>query len=905
MENLTFNEEEKKDILTKLEILKKKKEENKIRQEKIKEENKNLKKGPNKQIELLNIRKLAYMKMLERAIKPEKIKEKQLILEINKLRKETGIPLSFKILDEKNLKSRGETEKEKKYYELIKKYKDTLNSQEKLYETPRQNIENLDRQIKEINKKIFGLNKDFQNKIFELKKEEKSLNEEINSLEKKLGLLINKKIEKLSLVNLLSETTNLKVGAKMPYERYDSEEASLGGGAFLISSPDHSQDNIASQASKQSYIKLPKSGSYAEWTMHSAGNGVTMRFTMPDTNDGMGQNGSLDIYINGIRKKKVNITSYYMWQYFPSGNPSDSPGGVANFAFDEVHFMLDTSLKIGDKIRVQSSGANELEYGVDFLEIEVVGDPIPKPDNSYSVTEFGAIPDDGEDDYLAISACIAAADQEGKNVYFPPGTYYINEIWRVNCQNMKITGAGIWYTKIQFTNDKPGTGGISGGILNDGYCKNVEFCNMYINSKLRSRYNQQAIYKCFMDVWSNGSIIHDIWEEHFECGFWIADYSGEINYSDGLKIVNCRIRNNLADGVNFCQGTSNSTVYNCSIRNNGDDGLAMWNDSTMNAKDESDNVFCYNTIEFIWRAGGIAVYGGSGHKIYNNYIRDTHMSAGIHLNTTFSGHKFSNNKGIEFSNNILIKTGSVKGSWGEEFGAIDLEGNVNNITFTNTYIYDAQHDGLHFGSNISNITFNNIKIYGTGTDGQQGNYSSLFHNGAAIQCYGSVQSVTINDITVANIAAKGTMYGSTLLDNYININNVIINGEIDLDKISYSYPSLPKSGSINTAQHNGDIEIPNPQDITESLLLKSSKTTKENIIAKNIISEKKNDIHTGIICDRCNEIIIGIRYKCTICKNFDFCEKCENKDKGRHGHPLLKIRKPEMCPIIVECNLKK
>ena len=176
MENLT--------ILTKLEILKKKKEENKIRQEKIKEENKNLKKGSNKQIGLLNIRKLAYMKMLERAIKPEKIKEKQLILEINKLRKETGIPLSFKILDEKNLKSRGESEKEKKYYELIKKYKDTLNSQEKLYETPRQNIENLDRQIKEINKKIFGLNKDFQNKIFELKKEEKSLNEEINSLEK-------------------------------------------------------------------------------------------------------------------------------------------------------------------------------------------------------------------------------------------------------------------------------------------------------------------------------------------------------------------------------------------------------------------------------------------------------------------------------------------------------------------------------------------------------------------------------------------------------------------------------------------------------------------------------------------------------------------------------------------------
>ena len=48
---------------------------------------------------------------------------------------------------------------------------------------------------------------------------------------------------------------------------------------------------------------------------------------------------------------------------------------------------------------------------------------------------------------------------------------------------------------IQFTNDQPGTSGISGGIERDGYCKNVEFCNMYINSNLRSRYYQQAVYK--------------------------------------------------------------------------------------------------------------------------------------------------------------------------------------------------------------------------------------------------------------------------------------------------------------------------------------------------------------------------------------------------------------------------
>jgi hypothetical protein len=324
----------------------------------------------------------------------------------------------------------------------------------------------------------------------------------------------------------------------------------------------------------------------------------------------------------------------------------------------------------------------------------------------------------------------------------------------------------------------------------------------------------------------------------------------------------------------------------------------MWNDSTMSAKDETGNVFCYNTIEFIWRAGGIAVYGGSDHKIYNNYIRDTHMSAGIHLNTIFPGHKFSNNKGIEFSNNILIKTGSVKGSWGEEFGAVDLDGNISNVTFNNTYIFDAQHDGLHFGNEIKDIVFNNLKIYGTGTDGQEGNYSSLFHKGAAIMCYGTVQSVTINGITLANIACKGENYGSTPLENYININNITIKEENDLGEIEYSYPELQKSGSINTDKHDGDIEIPGPQEIAESVtLLKSGKNNKKKVGLKKVI-------HSGVICKGCKGPVIGIRYKCVVCKDFDYCEECEEKINAGHGHPLLKINTPDMYPIAIRCVLK-
>jgi hypothetical protein len=50
-------------------------------------------------------------------------------------------------------------------------------------------------------------------------------------------------------------------------------------------------------------------------------------------------------------------------------------------------------------------------------------------------------------------------------------------------------------------------------------------------------------------------------------------------------------------------------------------------------------------------------------------------------------------------------------------------------------------------------------------------------------------------------------------------------------------------------------------------------------------------IHYGIKCHECQVFpIVGIRYKCLKCENFDLCEQCEGKVGENHGHILLKLR---------------
>jgi len=54
-----------------------------------------------------------------------------------------------------------------------------------------------------------------------------------------------------------------------------------------------------------------------------------------------------------------------------------------------------------------------------------------------------------------------------------------------------------------------------------------------------------------------------------------------------------------------------------------------------------------------------------------------------------------------------------------------------------------------------------------------------------------------------------------------------------------------------------------------------------------------NKTHYGVTCDGCNQNpIVGIRYKCDKCNNFDFCEKCYQQGNHDKSHTFKVIQYP-------------
>ncbi len=494
-------------------------------------------------------------------------------------------------------------------------------------------------------------------------------------------------------------------GAKLGYTTYEAEQGELKNGVVKNAPSSEAEHATAREASGQAYVDLPTNASVS-FIAQADANAVTVRYTVPD-----GESGKVEVKVNNTVIGTLDLSSKSNWQYLdnytyhPNGDIKvhDTPAAdrLARFQFDEVSQLFkEANIKVGDKVTI--TNIDSTPVGIDLVDLEKAPDAIKQPENSVSITDFGAVANDGSDDYQAFMAAIESAKASKKSVYIPEGQFDFSEQLHIYApEGVKISGAGQWHTKLHFTSTKIGGGGI---VFEHGTNK-IDFGNVSMDSDLTSRYNEGANYKGISGTLGNGSSIHDIKIEHFEVGAWIGDYApaSDMHYTDGLTISNATIRNNLADGVNFAQGTSNSTVINSNIRGNGDDGLATWSSihENTNAHVAENNRFLNNTVELGWRAAGIGIFGGKGHEVANNLIKDNANWGGVRLNTVFkNSHNFDfNDTGISVHDNLLVNNGTNADTYGRVKGSIDLEegrdyatpekdilGELNNIKIENNTI---------------------------------------------------------------------------------------------------------------------------------------------------------------------------------------------------------------------------
>lgn len=490
-------------------------------------------------------------------------------------------------------------------------------------------------------------------------------------------------------------------GATVPYVTYEAEHAATN--AALIG-PSRVYRDMASEASGRQAVSLNETGDYVEFTLAQPANSIVLRYSIPDSADGSGLQETLGLYVNGEYKQKLNLTSKYAWEYGSYPWSNDPKQGNAHRFFDEIHALIG-DVPAGATIRLEKDKDSTADYYViDLADMEQVADPLTMPNGFLSVADYGATADDGADDTAAFNDAMAAAKAAGKGVWFPEGTFELRSSL-LHVSDVTIRGAGMWYTTL-----------LGARFIGDG--GHTEVYDLLVEGDLNVR-DDEASTHGFEGEFGPGSVIQNVWIEHSKTGLWLTRLKGSTGYTDSLHMVGLRMRNLMADGINFCVGTSNSMLEQSDIRYPGDDGIAMWSAEGVASV---NNTARFNTVSLPWLADNMVIFGGKDNKLTDNIAKDTITNgAGVAVSTRFNPVPFSGTTVVE--RNTLIRTGSFDTGYGMNLGAIwvfasekDLNGTVH---IRNNTALDSTYAGLlvHGDFNVSGVSIENTVIDGAGTNG--------------------------------------------------------------------------------------------------------------------------------------------------------------------------------------------
>ncbi|MEU9430999.1 CARDB domain-containing protein [Streptomyces sp. NPDC048252] len=581
--------------------------------------------------------------------------------------------------------------------------------------------------------------------------------------------------------NVLTKSLVVGRGAAVPYTEYEAEDGRYTGTLLTADAQrTFGHTNFATESSGRRSVRLTSTGQYVEFTSTNAANSLVVRNSVPDSASGGGADATVSLYADGAFVQKLSLSSKHSWLYGTTDDPeglTNRPGGDARRLFDESHALLSKSYPAGTVFRLQRDAGDSAAFQViDLVDLEQVAPAASKPATCTSITEYGAVPNDGLDDTDAIQRAVTA-DQNGQIscVWIPAGQWRQEQkiltddplnrgqFNQVGIRDVTVRGAGMWHSQLYTLTPPQEAGGINHpheGNFGFDIDSNTQISDIAIfgSGTIRGGDGNAEGGVGLNGRFGKGTKITNVWIEHANVGVWAGrDYSNIPELwgpGDGLEFSGVRIRDTYADGVNFANGTRNSTVYNSSFRNTGDDALAVW--ASKYVKDTSvdvghDNHFRNNTIQLPWRANGIAVYGGYGNTIESNVVSDTMNYPGIMLATDHDPLPFTGETLI--AGNALYRTGGAFWNEDQEFGAITLfaQGqDIPGVTIRDTEIHDSTYDGIQFktgGGAMPGVKMTNVRI-------------DRSNNGSGILAMsGARGSATLSGVTIT-----GSAQGDVLIE---------------------------------------------------------------------------------------------------------------------------------------------
>jgi len=518
------------------------------------------------------------------------------------------------------------------------------------------------------------------------------------------------------------------VGATTPFTSYEAEAGTTGGGATVVSLTSPPADQYSSptlEASGHAYVQLNATGQSVQWTNNTGTNitAINVRACIPDSAGGGGTTATLNLYVNGTFRQALNLNSKQTWLYEGTnyqGNDQNPSLGKPRVFYDDFHtFITGAAITPGQTIKLQKDSGNSAAfYYIDVIDVENPPAPIAQPANSLSITSYGAVANNiGVDSTTPIQNCINAAQSQGKSVWFPQGTFYLNGTAGLVANGITIQGAGMWYSTIYRNVPLPNNSGGLGATFQVTSCTVKNFAT---DSNATSRASVDGCGGA-MDTTGTNWLADSIWTQHAMSGFWASGTGGTVQ--------NCRLLSIWADGCNLnnvsLNGTvgNNLTAKNNFIRGTGDDGTvfnSVNNNGSTTYTPMSNCLITNCTVIAAWGGKDIAIYGGSGQTITNNYMSDTARYIGLGIG------KFGTN-GSDLvsgtvSGNVVVRCGGNGFNQGQPAlhigngGDGQGVGNVGGVTVSNNTVLNSLYDGVGF-STSSNIILQNNVIANPGRNG--------------------------------------------------------------------------------------------------------------------------------------------------------------------------------------------